>query len=220
MELRYFDPGLATVSRLALAALAVCLVIPSPAATQTGPWSLEGVAGIYVTDINAVVEPDEDPAFGFRLVRDTGSRWSFEGQVLRLAGDRERDSAVIQVTPPRPTAIEHASFDFEAIAVDLSARLRLLPEDSSVQLHALAGPGWAFVDAELRFRPAAGGPGFRFSRGTFMEDSLTAHAGLALSYDLDERWYLRLDARTRWWDERKGIEDFDREYTVGVGFRF
>lgn len=58
----------------------------------------------------------------------------------------------------------------------------------------------------------------RTRRGGFLDDSFTAHLGLALDYDLAESWYLRFDARARTWNER-GSNETDQEHTFGVGFR-
>lgn len=211
-----------TVAALSLLSIPVFLfTTTTPATAQSGrsqdpgyaQWNLEAVAGLYVTDLDL----DEDPAFGFRVVMDPDARWGVEAQVLRLSADLEREFGVIAIAPPPPGVLTNLRIDYEAIALDLSARLRLLPEGSPVDLHLLAGPGWGFVDGEVRTR-LSNGVEERLRSGGFLDDSFTAHLGLALSFDLDERWYLRFDARTRYWDERQS-NDTDTEYTLGLGFR-
>ena len=205
--------GLTVTPLIALAIPIILLTTTGPAAAQP-QWSLEAVGGLYVMDLDPL---DEDPAFGFRVVRETGARWSLEAQVLRLSADLEREFAIIAIAPPPPGALTNLRIDYEAIALDLSARLRLLPEYLPVQLHLLGGPGWGFVDGEVHTR-LSNGARERTRSGGFLDDSLTAHLGLALDYDLAESWYLRFDARTRYWDERES-NDTDAEYTLGVGFR-
>jgi len=207
---------------IALATLASLCTAAVPAGAQSGrsqtsdsvQWSLEAVAGLYVSDLEV---DEEQPALGFRVVMDPDDRWGLETQVLRVTGDREHEFGVIAIAPPPPGAITNQRFDFEAIALDLSARLRLTPEDSPVRLHLLFGPGWGFVDAELRFR-RSNGVEERFRSGGVLDDSFTVHGGLALSFDLAESWYVRFDARARYWDERPD-NDTDQEYTLGLGFR-
>lgn len=214
--------ALTVAPRIALPTLVLLSTLTGPAAAQSSrsqtsdavQWSLEAVAGLYVSDLEV---DEEQPALGFRVVMDPDDRWGLETQVLRLAGDRERELGVIAIAPPPPGAITNRRFDFEAIALDLSARLRLTPEDSPVRLHLLFGPGWGFVDAELRFR-RSNGVEERFRSGGVLDDSFTVHGGLALSFDLAERWYLRFDGRVRYWDDRPD-NDTDQEYTLGLGFR-
>jgi hypothetical protein len=209
MQSRAFTSVLTVV----LSTLAILTAVTVPARAQSGPWQLEAVGGRFDSDLML----NEDPAYGLRLVRDTGARWSFEGQVVRLSGDDERDFAIIAIFPPPPNAIEHIRFEYDALAVDLSVRLRLLPEDSPVRLHLLAGPGWGFVDGEVLVRFSSGIEELT-RRGGALDDSFTAHAGLALSFDFAERWYLRFDGRARTWNERSS-NDTDAEYTLGLGFR-
>lgn len=215
--------ALSVAPLIALSTLALLLTLTVPAAAQSSrsqdpgyaQWNLELVAGLYVSDLEL---DEEQPAFGFRVVIDPDARWSLEAQVLRVTGDREEEFGVIAIDPPPlPLPITNRRFDYEAIAVDLSARLRLTPEEAPVQLHALFGPGWGFVDAEIRLR-AFDDFEERIRSGGVLDDSFTVHGGLALSFDLAERWYLRFDGRARYWDERPD-NDTDQEYTLGLGFR-
>lgn len=208
--------------RIALSILALLVTASAPAGAQSSrsqssgsvEWAVEPVAGLYVSDLEI---DEEEPAFGFRVVVDPDDRWGLEAQAIRLTGDREREFAVIAIAPPPPGAITNRRFEYEAIALDLSARLRLTPEDSPARLHLLFGPGWGFVDAEIRVR-RSNGVEERFRSGGILDDSFTVHGGLALSFDLAESWYLRFDGRVRYWEERPD-NDTDQEYTVGLGFR-
>lgn len=76
------------------------------------------------------------------------------------------------------------------------------------ELLLFGGPGWSRVDASAQTI---------FGNLSVSDDSATAHIGIGGELHVGNRWYLRPEARARYFD--KG-GDVDTEATLAVGFTF
>ncbi len=110
---------------------------------------------------------------------------------------------------------------------DSDLRFQLLLADLSFQWHpggggfyVMAGPGFATVDVEVDI------PG---TNNDFEDDdsTFTLHGGLGYRWDIGTSFFIRPEAKARWFDgtdfdadDSASWDGLDTEYTLAFGFRF
>lgn len=102
--------------------------------------------------------------------------------------------------------ISEVESEADIFFLDMSARYSLL-HSGRHRLFLLGGAGLFRYEFDS------------FSR-SFSTEDLTLHVGLAYTYDLSERFYLRPQFLNRWINTDFGFDEFQEELSLGIGLRF
>lgn len=109
----------------------------------------------------------------------------------------------------------NAHFEYDQLMADISLEWQVNPDDMAVfQLYG--GPGYVWSDSQIS------GPGFK-GDGDFNTWSL--HAGVGVQIGITDRFYIRPDARGRWFDadddssfDEDEQDQIDWEASVAIGW--
>lgn len=180
----------------------VAVLTPVSVAAEVGPpshlrRSIEVAIGSF-DDGTSVLEADE-VSWSARFVQRFSNPWGLE-----VSASRHR--------------LDRLGVDSEAFSLEVSARRSLL-RNEHVDLFVYGGAG--FADSESRrelFFLFPDEPIVSFQ--SVEEDSFTLHAGIGIEIALSERLYLRPDLRERWLNDLNRTGFFDRELSLGLGWRF
>lgn len=173
--------------------LAASVAAPASAAVEEGTNSFEIYAGIYFPDGSLF---DENATYGLRFGRAFTANWGGE-----ISGGFYNDDVDTATTN---TDIDILNVDFDV--------LYFANPDSKAVFTVFGGIGWANTD--LTTTTKLGGAVVSAD-----SDSFTANIGIGGRFYLgaEERIYLRLDAKARYFDDRS-TDEVDFETTFGVGW--
>ncbi len=179
---------------------AVILALGFSLPAKAGDYSLEGFFGYY--DPNAV--DDHAEVYGARFGNRTGDNfgWLVSAGVIDLEDDL--------------LDIENDDLRYNLILADFS--FQWYPGGHNFYL--FAGPGFARVDLEADVP----GDDNDFEQS---DDVFTINGGVGYRWNLGEKWFIRPEAKARWFDgsEFKGSDidaykGLDREYSLAIGYHW
>lgn len=175
------------------------LFLLAPAA-DADEFTIEGFGGYY--DPNAVDENGE--IFGGRI----GLRPSDEFGMQLSVGAIDLEDDFLD--------IEDEDLRYQLLLADFS--FQWYPTGGG--FYVMAGPGYSTVDIEIDV------PG---DDNDFEDDdsTWTVHAGLGYRWDIGESFFIRPEAKARYFDgtefefdESESYDGLDTEFTLALGFRF
>jgi hypothetical protein len=189
-----------TLILLLTTVLTAMLAVPASAAVEEGSNSFEIYAGVYFPDGSTF---DEAATYGLRFGRAFTSRWG--GEIS--AGYYEDDAVTGAGTVASPTLDN----DLDIINIDLDVVFFANP-DSSAVFTVYGGIGWANTDWKQTDVVAK-------TSTSADSDSFTVNAGIGGRFYLgaEERVFLRIDGRARYFEDRDD-DEIDFEATFGVGW--
>jgi len=145
-------------------------------------------AGLYQSEEK---DADRTEVFGIRGGYRFHSNFGLEGSLSRV----DLSDAFSQDVP----AIPEIGFDLQADLYNLDLSLQWFPGGSNFVL--FAGPGIARLDTEVRVRFFG-----QTASASDRSDIFTAHAGLAYEWQINDRFFVRPEARVRRYFDDDGGE--------------
>lgn len=201
-------------SRLSAAALVLgaSLVATSARAEVTdGSGNIEVYAGWYFPDDSGAGADYDDLTAGLRLGYVFTKHLGLQATLGWFEGDG---------TYTHP-AYGKQTISPSIVPLDISLMGYINP-DSRAVFTAYGGIGYAFQDADVDVNcnvlPDPVDDLCRADKGareSHTDDSFTLHAGVGAKIDVTESFYLRPDARVRWFEDR---EDNEMDWEVSLGF--
>lgn len=164
---------------------------------EPGSWQYGLYAGAYMPD------PSE---------LDTGATGG--ARIGYLASDHVALSASLGYTDLDGSSGSGASKvngKWQSYLLDFNVWYILFPE-RTFSFTIGAGPGYAWNDVNLN------GNGGNVDTGHQGDDSVTFNVALGPVIKISDRINLRLMTRLRYFDQRGGSQDMDREITLGIAF--
>lgn len=176
------------------------LALGLTAPATAGEKSLEALVGYYDPDAYG----DHGEVFGARFGYRPADRFG----MLLSAGVLDIEDDFL--------GIDDSQLRFDLYLVDLSFQWYPTGND----FYLFAGPGWATLDLKVDLP----GPGNNIEAS---DDIFTLHAGLGYQWKLGDSFFLRPEARARWFDGQEFDSDdidaydgLDTEYSLAFGWRF
>ncbi len=183
-----------------LVVLGIVVAGPPADASDEGRW----FGGVYVGNYNPGPDViDDEPTFGIRVGYVLSPHVSVSGSL----GTADAESSFDQVT-----FTGNVEGDF--LFLDANAFYMFRPE-SRFRFTLGGGVGGAFAS----FDGQVTGLGAVVTFEDFTDESLTLNAGLGPVFKINDRIFLRLLTRFRWFENRED-DEIDQEITLGFGFAF
>jgi hypothetical protein len=194
------NPKRSFVTRAATSLVGLAGLVLAAAPAAAGEFTVEGFVGYY--DADSV--DDSAEIFGGRL----GMRPNEHFGMLLSVGVIDLEDQILE--------IEDDELRYGFFLADLS--FQWFPTGSGFYL--FAGPGYSDIELEINL------PGTN-NDVTTSEAGFTANAGLGYKWNLGESFFLRPEAKARWFDgqdfEADSIDSYDgldTEVSLGIGWTF
>ena len=169
--------------------MAALAVAPAQAEVTAETVEFEAYLGAYTPGPDGL---DSAATGGIRVGYNITQRFNVTGELGFASTDGEKSR--------RGRTVDA---DVDWVFTDFSFGLNIRP-NKKFGLALYAGPGYVFGSGDL---------------GSLDNDTFTFHGGIGAKWDLGDRFYLRLDGRFRWFENRNRDET-DNEITFGVGWKF
>jgi opacity protein-like surface antigen len=175
-----------------------------------GQKEIEVYGGIFTSDIEFL---DEEATFGVRFGGNLTDRFNLQVQLGALPLDADFNSDIWS-----------GDADLDSWVFEVSAGLNLRP---GKRWNPLLFGGIGYVSAEGDGVLTRKGDGLTIDFSHLEEDSFTVHAGLNSKIYVTDNFYVRPGTRVRWYEAREDFEElgekfdvdeFDIEYTLGLGW--
>jgi hypothetical protein len=180
--------------------LALSLAAPADARTLEGTGEFEFYAGAYLPGPAVLTN---EPVIGFRGGLNIRAEWN-----VQVDFNYVRSESQIEVD-----ATTKVDLDWKVSSIDLLVAYQLTPHRRWVTM-LYAGPGWAFVDAQVE---AAPGTTEEPLPDRLKEDTFFVAFGAGGKYFIDRKWYVRPDLRFRWIEQRDA-DAIDTDITFALGY--
>ncbi len=182
--------------------MAALAVAPAQATVTAETVEFEAYLGAYSPGPDVL---DSAATGGIRVGYNITQRFNVTGQLGFASTDGDKSGRG-----------RTADVDVDWVVADFSFVWNIRPNKKFVPT-LYAGPGYAFGSADID-RPSGSGSLFD-GLEDLDDDSFTFHGGIGCKWDLGDSFYLRLDGRLRFFENREDDET-DSEITFGVGWKF
>jgi hypothetical protein len=182
--------------------LTLVLLVAGPAAdaSDEGKWFGGVYGGNYSPGPDDV---DDEGTFGIRV-----------GFVLTPHVSISGSLGVVEAESDFNQTLFTGNVDGDFTFLDFNAFYIFRPE-SRFHFTVGGGLGGAFASFDGRVT----GPGATLIFDDYTDESFTLNAGIGPVFRINDRWFLRLLNRYRWFEKRED-DEVDQEITLGVGYVF